>query len=231
VLEVLSVNGPGRVRRRRFFLWLAPVMLASIAVPAARGEAAEQTVSPTTVAEGLKTIQHSGEEVAEYAGQDKVKAQKYAAEVEPVWGLIEDTIRANDKDAYVAFEDAIEGLEAAATAGDAKKAEEASGALTKTAQAYLAKFPADAAAAKSAPEAKQSPVPDAPAPAPAPVPAESRTAAAAPAPAAPAPAAGDAALARTGSLSTALAALAGLAFALGGLAVIGGARRRPAPLA
>jgi hypothetical protein len=226
VLEVLSVNGPGRVRRRRFFLWLAPVMLASIAVPAGRGEAAEQTVSPTTVAEGLKTIQHSGEEVAEYAGQDKVKAQKYAAEVEPVWGLIEDTIRSNDKDAYVAFEDAIEGLEAAATAGDAKKAEEASGALAKTAQAYLAKFPADAAAAKSvpAPEAKQAPVPDA-----APAPGESRTGAAAPAPAA--VEAGDAALARTGSLSTALAALAGLAFALGGLAVIGGARRRPAPLA
>lgn len=218
MLEVLSVNGSGRVRRRRFFLWLAPVVLASIAVPAGRADAEETKVSPTTVVEGLKTISHAAEEVAEYAGQDKAKAEMHASQVQPVWALIEGTIRANDQDAYDAFEDAIAGLTAAAKDGDGKKAESASKALGDAAKAYTAKFPAVSPAAASAPAPGE------------------RTAAAAPSPDAPAPAAaaetaqaGDANLARTGSMSDALAALAGLALALGGLAVIGGARR-PSPI-
>jgi hypothetical protein len=254
-LEVFSVDGSGRVRCRRFLLWLAPVVLATIVLPAARSDAADDAKpSASKVAEGLKGVMHAAEEVAEYAGKDKAKAQKEWDEAHETWEGIEDTIRDNDKNAYIEFEDALEALGAAAKAGDAKKAEDASAALAKASKAYLAKFPGDANLAPApapeakpapapAPEAKQTPKPDA-----APAPAESRSAAAAAsapaaaAAAAPAPApaaaaapaaaeAGDATLARTGSMSDALAALAGAAFALGGLAVIGGARRRTAPIA
>jgi hypothetical protein len=249
-LEVFSVDGSGRVRCRRFLLWLAPVVLTTMVLPAARSDAAEDAnPSASKVAEGLKGVLHAAEEVAEYAGKDKAKAQKEWDEAHEAWEGIENTIRDNDKNAYIEFEDALDALGAAAKAGDAKKAEGASAALAKASKAYLAKFPGDANLAPApeakpapapAPEAKQAPKPDS-APAP-----ESRSAAAAasaPAPAAaaaPAPAAaaapaaaeaGDATLARTGSMSGTLAALAGLAFALGGLAVMGGARRRTLPIA
>lgn len=225
------MNGSGRVRRRRSLLLLAPVVLASIAVPAGRADAEEElTVSPTTVVEGLKTISQAAEEVAEYAAADKNKAQQHAATIEPVWGLIEQTVRGNDQDAYGAFEDAISGLSAAATAGDGKKAASASKALAETAKAYTAKHPAVAPAAASASGSGERKAAAAD---------ERKAAAAAPSPDAPAPGApreaaevGDANLARTGSMTDALAALAGLALALGGFSIIGGAaRRRSSPIA
>jgi hypothetical protein len=215
-LEVFSVNGSGRTHALRFFMWLVPVLLGSIVIPAGRTDAAEQRVSATTVAEGLTTIQHLGEEVAEYAGEDEAKAEEHATKITPVWNLIEGTIKANDQSSYEAFEGVVAGFEAAAANGDSTKAEDALKALAKTSTGYLARFSSDAAA-------KQTP---------APAPANRRTAAAAPgAEGVPAAAeAGDAALARTGPMSDALAALAGGALALGGLAIIGGARRRPVPI-
>lgn len=215
------MNGTGEGRHRRFSLLLAPLLLGAIAIPASRSDAAE-AAKPTAaqVADGLKTVQQHAEEVVEYAGKDKAKAQKEWDEANETWDGIEDTIRDNDKDAYVAFEDALEGLSAAAKAGDAKKAAEEAGALAKATTAYLAKYPADAPAAKPAASAAAA----APAPAPAtdpPAAAGGRTADAAASAAAP-----DGTLARTGSGTSALAALAGAAFALGGLGVISGARRR-----
>ena len=210
------MNGSGRVRHHRFFLWLAPVVLASIALPAGRADAAEQKVSENTVTEGLKTIERAASEIAEFAGEDQAKAQAEADAIKPVWELIEHTIAAGNNDAYVAFEKAIAGLEAAANADDAEEAESALKALGEASKNYSLKSPAGASTAAPAPR--------------------ERKAAAAPSPDAPAPAAaaeaGDAALARTGSMSNALAALAGLALALGGMSVIGGAgpRRRPSPI-
>ena len=208
------MNGSSRVHRRRFFLWLAPVVLASIAIPAGRSDAAEQTVSENTVVEGLKTIERAGAEVAEYAGEDKAKSQAQVAVIKPVWALIEHTIRANDNDAYVALETAIGDLEAAANADDGKQAESALKGLGEASKSYSPKLAAGA-------------------PTPAPAQGERSAAAAAPAPGerTAAAEAGDPALARTGPMSDALAALAGSALALGGLSIIGGARRRPAPLA
>jgi hypothetical protein len=173
------------------------------------------------VAGGLKTIQDIAADVATAAGRDKEKAQKIDDGIEAVWSKIEDVVRGNDKDAYIAFEDAFESLAAAAKAGDAKKAATGSDAIAAAVKAYVAKHPAEATAG------------------PAPAPAAGATLAAraaesaAPTPAAkpaPTPAAaaetGDATHARTGGASSALAALAGAVFALGGLAVMAGARRR-----
>ncbi|HEV7864764.1 MAG TPA: hypothetical protein VGR20_18825, partial [Acidimicrobiia bacterium] len=92
---MLFVNGPGQVRHRRLFCLLAPMLLASIAIPAARGDAAEDTVSAAQVAEGLKTIQDIAADVAAATGKDKVQAQKINEGIEPVWKKIEDTLRAN----------------------------------------------------------------------------------------------------------------------------------------
>ena len=124
------MNGSGRVHRRRFFLWLAPVVLASIALPAGRSDAAEQTVSENTVTEGLKTIERAAAEIAEYAGEDKAKAEAEVAAIRPVWELIEHTIQANDNDAYVALEEAIDELGAAANADDGKQADDRLGSLS-----------------------------------------------------------------------------------------------------
>ena len=219
------MNGSGRVRRRRSLLWLAPVVLAAIAVPASRSDAAEGKVSPTTVVEGLKTIQQ-GLEDAVAAGDDTAKAHEAVEAVEPVWALIEGTVKANDEVSYASFEQGIEDLEAAVKAGDARSAGGAVGGFASAATSYVAKFPATgtARAAATAPARKANAAP-----------AADRSAAAAPkadATAAAPAEAGDAALARTGSTSDALAALAGLALALGGLSIIGGAgRRRPSSIA
>jgi LPXTG-motif cell wall-anchored protein len=223
-LEVLSVNGLVQTRGR-FFMLLAPLVLIVVAVPAGRSDAAEEKVSATTVAEGLKTIQ-KGLEEAVAAGDDTAKAHEAVEAVEPVWAMIGGTIKTADERSYASFEKGIEDVEAAIKSGDATKAAGAAGGFASNANFYVAKFSAaagaDTSAAAPARKADAAPAAD-------------RSAAGAPKPdgaaGAPAVEPGDATLARTGSTSDALAALAGLALALGGLSVIGGARRRPSPIA
>jgi LPXTG-motif cell wall-anchored protein len=223
---VFVVHEPGR--HRRFFLLLAPLVLASIVAPAGRTDAADAEPSAAQVAEGLKTIQDiAADDAAAAAANDKAKADKIDAGVEPVWKKIEDVVRGNEKDAYIAFEDGFESLAAAAKAGDATKAAKAHEAIAASVKAYVGKHPPDsperAAESAAAPGAKSAPA-SASAPA----------GASAPAAGAPDPApatrtaaeAGDATLARTGGASSPLAALAGAALALGGLALSAGARRR-----
>jgi hypothetical protein len=226
-LEVLSVNGLVQ-NRGRFFL-LAALVLASIAVPAGRSDAAEGKVSATTVAEGLKTIQ-KGLEEAVAAGDDTAKAHEAVEAVEPVWAMIEGTIEAADERSHASLGQGIEDVEAAIKSGDAKQAGGAVGNFASAASFYVEKFPgtagAGASAAAPARKADAAPAADRSAAA-----APKPDAAGAPAGAAPAVGAGDATLARTGSTSDALGALAGLALALGGLSIIGGAgRRRPSPI-
>jgi LPXTG-motif cell wall-anchored protein len=197
--------------RRRLLLLMAPMVLTLIAIPAGRSDAAEEKVSSATVSEGLKTIQRASEAVVA-AGEDRTKAQEAANAITPVWELIETTIKANDNDAYLDFEEALHNISSAALAGDPTQAGEAAGIFGTAAKSYVAKFPERVATAAAA--------------TPTPAPARKGDAAGGSAAPAPAPAqAGDAALARTGSTTNALAALAGLALALGGLAVMGGARR------
>lgn len=222
------MKGSSRVQRHHFLLWLTAVMLASIVIPAGRSEAAEQTVSENTVAEGLKTIERAASEIAEFAGEDKEKAQAELTAIQPVWSLIEHTLRANDNDAYVAIEKAIEGLESATNADDPEQAESALKALGEASKSYSPKGASAASAPAPAPGNRTAAASAASTPAPAP---GNRTAAAAATPTPAAAEAGDATLARTGSTTDTLAALAGLALALGGLSVIGGARRRPSPVA
>jgi hypothetical protein len=223
------MTGSGQIRRR-FFLLLAPLVCASVALPAARTDAAEGAkVSATEVAEGLSTIQIIAGDVVS-AGANKAKAAMIAEGIEPIWSRIEDTIKANDTSSYETLEKGIEGLEAAAAAGDAAKAGGSAGTIASAVKFYVAKFPGEGKASATPAAAGDRTAAAASTTAPA----ESTPAAAAessttPAPA-DSPAAADAAaeggtLVRTGGTAT-LTALAGAAFGLGGLSVIGGARRR-----
>ena len=200
------MNGSG-ASRRRFFLVLAPLLLGSIALPAGRSEAADSTPTAAQVADGLKSLQQHVDEAAEYAAKDKAKAQNHWNEAHETWEGIEDAIRDTHQASYTAYENALKDLDAAVKEGDAEGAADEAAAMANTTKNYLGVFAAQG-------EAK-------PAPAPAPAPAAGeRTAAAAPesAPAG--------TLARTGRGASALTALAGAAFGLGGLSVIGGSRRR-----
>ena len=213
------MNGPMQ-NRRRFYLLLAPLVLGSIAIPAGRGEAAEgSNKTAAQVAEGLEGMQDHVKEVVEYAGADKAKAQKHWDEAHEAWEGIEDTIRDTHLDSYVAYEAALKSLGAAAQAGDAKKAAEEAAALANTTKNYLTVFAAAGSAGTAA--AAPGPAPAAAGPAPAAAATEPAPRAASAAESAP-----DGALARTGKGASALTALAGMAFGLGGLAVIGGTRRR-----
>ena len=236
-LEVLSVNGPVHGHCRRLFGLLVPLAFAVAAIPAApSGAAQEAKRSPAEVAERLKTIQTIAGDVAA-AGAHKEKATLIAEGIPPVWASVEDTVKANDKASYEALEAAIESLEEAAKAGDGTKAGGAAGALTSAVNFYVAKFPPADSADRKAASATPTPAPASPsdrtaAGADTPAPAEPRTAAEAPTSGEAAAAeAGDATLARTGPMSAALAAVAGAAFALGGLGVMAGARRRTSPIA
>ncbi len=75
------------------------------------------------------------------AGTDKDKMQAEDAKIEPAWMTIEGTIKANDVDTYLAFEDAFAVIEKAAEEGDAAAAKTGAETVTTTADAYLAKYP------------------------------------------------------------------------------------------
>ena len=228
------MKGPVQNHRRRFLLLLAPLLLGSMAIPASRSDAEEEKkVSANTVAQGLKTIQDASEEIVKETGTDKVAAEKAVGVIAPVWSMIEGTIRANSQESYTALENALEELSAAAEAGDTKKAGGAAGAFTSAVNFYVAKFAADtpAPAAQKPGAEKQAAAAKAPAAKPTaaetpPAASGERTAASTTAAADTPEAAPSGTLARTGP-ATGLTALAGLALGLGGLAFMGGARRRP----
>lgn len=225
----------GLVRRSAVVLWLAALLLAIVVVPGHRAHAATDggDAAPAgQVADGLNTVKDIAADAAAAAGQDKTKAARIADGIEAVWSKIEDTVRANDKGAYLTFEDNFDTLGAAAKAGDAKKATSASDAIAAAVKAYLAKFPAAPAPASAAGTAAAPKPGDRSAAAAAAAPASgsgaaapSAASAAASAPGAPATAGAN--LARTGPhAASGLTALAGAALGLGGLALIVGARRR-----
>jgi hypothetical protein len=209
------MNGSG-ASRRRMFLVLAPLLLGSIVIPAGRSDAADSKPTAAQVADGLKSLQKHVDEAAEYAATDKAKAQNHWNEAHETWEGIEDAIGATHKDSYTAYEAALQALQAAVKEGDAKAAAGEAAAMANTTKNYLEVF---SAAAKPAPASSAGERTAAADTAPAP-------AATAPAPAATASAAPAGTLARTGSGASVLTALAGAAFGLGGLSVIGGSRRR-----
>jgi hypothetical protein len=101
----------------------------------------EQRVSATDVATGLGKIQTLTNQIALAVSADAKAAQEQAKGIEELWEPIEGTIRANDKDSYIRFEDDFAALEKAAEGADSAKAQSTSADVAEAVKAYLAKYP------------------------------------------------------------------------------------------
>jgi hypothetical protein len=109
---------------------------------AASTAAPEEHRAPAAeVTAGLGKINSISGQIALAATADAKAANELDATIEPVWQAVEGTIRANDKDLYIRFEDDFAALSKAAEAGDGAKAQQASTDISEAVKAYLAKYP------------------------------------------------------------------------------------------
>jgi outer membrane murein-binding lipoprotein Lpp len=110
----------------------APPSSASAAVPE------EERASAADVATGLAKIDTLARDIA--AAGTATRAQQLIDQIEPTWMRIEGTVKANDRDAYLALEDSFAQL-AKAASGDAATAVKGATTVAVTVAAYLAKYP------------------------------------------------------------------------------------------
>jgi len=101
---------------------------------------ATQPATAAAVATGLQNIDQIAKQIAAAAGTDKARAASLDGQIEPTWATIEDTVKQNDPNTYLAMEDNFAMLEKAADEGDAAAAERGSAAISSAVQAYLAKY-------------------------------------------------------------------------------------------
>jgi hypothetical protein len=101
----------------------------------------EHRAGAAEVTTGLGKISSLSAQISLAAGADAKAAKDLNDGIEPAWQAIEGTVRANDKDLYIRFEDDFAALSKAAAAGDGTKAEQMSVDIADAVKAYLAKFP------------------------------------------------------------------------------------------
>jgi hypothetical protein len=97
--------------------------------------------SAAQVGEGLNKIEALVKQIGLAASADAKAAKEQAEGIEALWQPIEGTIRENDKDSYIRFEDDFAALEKAAGDGDGTKAQATSNDVSEAVKAYLAKYP------------------------------------------------------------------------------------------
>jgi hypothetical protein len=115
---------------------------------ATEGSATEGTApedvraSDAEVATGLQQIDDLGDEVASaVADGDDDGAVEANEQIEPAWFGVEGTVKANDEDVYLTFEDNFATLGMAVDEGDAEGAQTAADTVSETVSAYLADHP------------------------------------------------------------------------------------------
>jgi hypothetical protein len=101
----------------------------------------ELRASAKDVATGLGQIESLTNQVALAVSADAKAAKTQAEGIEKLWQPIEGTIRANDQDSYIRFEDAFAALEKAADDADSAKAQTAAKNVSDAVKAYVAKYP------------------------------------------------------------------------------------------
>jgi hypothetical protein len=101
----------------------------------------ELRASAKDVATGLGQIEALTSQVALAVSADAKAAKTQAEGIEKLWQPVEGTIRANDKDSYIRFEDSFAALEKAADGADSTKAQAAAKDVSDAVKAYLAKYP------------------------------------------------------------------------------------------
>jgi hypothetical protein len=121
----------------------------STVTPAATASASENEskapedlrVSAAEVSAGLTQIRDITAQAAQAADSDKAKAHELHGQIESVWEHVEGTVKANDSDAYITFEDSFAELGNAIDAGDSAKAQQAATTVATAVTAYLEKYP------------------------------------------------------------------------------------------
>jgi len=105
-------------------------------------QAPEDVKAPAAeVTAGLKQIEGITGQLAQAVGSDKAKAEDLNEQIEPVWEHIEGTIKSNDAESYLTFEDNFAVLGKAVDNADTAKAQQAATAVAATVATYLAKYP------------------------------------------------------------------------------------------
>jgi len=143
--------GKGDGVNRRSVWRTAAVLLALTMVGAAcssGGKGAESKEAPEShqapaaeVTAGLGKIGGIVAQVSLAASADAKSAKALNEGIEPAWQQIEGTIRANDKDLYIRFEDDFAALSKAASSADGPKAQQTAADIADAVKTYLAKYP------------------------------------------------------------------------------------------
>ena len=121
---------------------------------ATAGDTGDETyavVSNAAVAQGLAALMPLAAASSSQIASGSEGAEAAVAAMYEKWFEFEGTVRRNDQGTYLDLEDALGAIKAAQTTGDAAKAAKGAADLASMSSAYLAKFPADAAAAETAP--------------------------------------------------------------------------------
>lgn len=93
-----------------------------------------------TVAAGLATIKTTTADIATTLETDAADAKESVEKIEPAWEPIEGTIKVNDQNAYLTFEDNFAQIEGAVEKGDVAKAKAAADTIATTADTYLGTY-------------------------------------------------------------------------------------------
>ena len=103
----------------------------------------EARASDAEVATGLATIKQLATDIASaMTANDTAKASDLVDQIEPTWAKIEGTIKENDEDTYLAFEDAFAAIGLAVKNDDAAKTNSEASTIATTADKYLQAHPA-----------------------------------------------------------------------------------------
>jgi hypothetical protein len=93
------------------------------------------------VAAGLGRLDALVGQIGLAVSADAKAAKEQVEQIEGIWQPIEGTIRENDKDSYIRFEDDFAAIEKAVDAGDTAKAQASTADVSAAVKAYLAKYP------------------------------------------------------------------------------------------
>jgi hypothetical protein len=99
------------------------------------------------VADGLGRLKDITNEIGNTASSDNNHAKDLQGQIEPIWESIEGTIKSNDSNVYLTFEDQFAVIGKAVEQKDDTSAKAAAALVAKTADTYLAAHPAHGASA------------------------------------------------------------------------------------
>ena len=127
---------------------LVALTIAGVACGSGGGKDKESNDAPEShqapaaqVTAGLGKIGGIVGQISATAGTDPKSAKALDGGIEPAWQQIEGTVRTNDKDLYIRFEDDFAALSKAASAGDGAKAQQSAADVADAVKTYLARYP------------------------------------------------------------------------------------------